>query len=471
MKSYLFKVWLWCAISLIVLIGLRYLPEMNVFAYSFKPVDIVAEVISTASPDDGNLVNASEFSEEGLDSDHASEFLIVGENLQGTPASAKPRSEDGLELPLYTIPIEDFGIDRPAMEYFYQSLKTIKSQERSVHLAFFGDSFIEGDLITDRLRDTLQQVFGGKGIGYVPLASPSNLSKNTIVQAGAGFTHRSAVDTGRTGRIFSISGYLTVPTEEKNQVTYHGIRNSKTLQWFENVTLFYQSPRNSSFYYRAGSQSEQVRLLGGRELKAYSFQLDSARNISLSFSKDSTLTLHGLNFESGPGIYVDNFSQRGTSGHAFFRTNPNFIQASDSLLNYGLIIVQYGLNVLSPGQTDYSHYTRTLKQVIEYLQDNFPEKSILIIGVGDRSERKDGQFQTMAGLESLIQIQRNVAKECGVAFWDLYEAMGGAGSMVRFVDYQPALANKDYTHINRKGGVVLANQLAKTLLSGYAAYR
>lgn len=504
MKTYLFRVWLWCAISLIALVGLRYLPEGMTFqGYDFRPVDVLAEV-TLPEPKGPEILVAEQlennaFSQDFFAANAEQDFQggdvavgdpdaagIAGDSSQtGHPLAAKdldalgrifrpggsgsgPRSADGLKLPKYTIPIEDFGREQSAMRAFYQSLKSIRHQGKSVHVAFFGDSFIEGDLVTDRLRDTLQRVFGGRGIGYVPVASSSNLSKTTIIQNASGFTHRSAVDTGRTGRIFSISGYMATPTEESNQVTYHGIRNSKNLQWFDQVTLLYRSPRAAQLHYKSGAQSGRITLNGGQGLQAYRFSLDSARNVNFSFPKDSTLQLHGLSFESGPGIYIDNFGLRGNSGHAFFRTSPALVQASDSLLNYRLIIVQYGLNVLSRGQTDYAYYGRTLKQVIEYLQQNFSQSSILIIGVGDRSERKDGEFVSMEGIDPLIQIQRRVARDCGVAFWDLYEAMGGPGSMVRFVDHQPALANKDYTHINRRGGNILADQLAKALLNGYA---
>ena len=60
--------------------------------------------------------------------------------------------------------------------------------------------------------------------------------------------------------------------------------------------------------------------------------------------------------------------------------------------------------------------------------------------------------------------QRLVAKKTGVAFWDLLEAMGGENSMPKFVNAKPSMAAKDYTHLNFKGGKVLAIKLANALL-------
>ena len=51
-----------------------------------------------------------------------------------------------------------------------------------------------------------------------------------------------------------------------------------------------------------------------------------------------------------------------------------------------------------------------------------------------------------------------------MVFWDLYQAMGGEDSMVRFVAAKPALAARDYTHLTFKGGKKLGGELVQSLL-------
>lgn len=494
MNSNLNRVWLWCGLSLLVLLGLRYLPEMSVRGHQLRRVDLLSDVINRSpegrdapgndrkkpSGDWGISTDSSPAVVDDVDSVIEDEFAH-GENGDGTESQSgmtRPDrievvfSDDGLRLPITTVPVEDYGVNGPEMERFYNSLRRLPDAERSVHIAVFGDSFIEGDLITDYFRDTLQSVFGGGGVGFVPIASPMNYSRTTIMERSEGFSYYSAVDTLSRGRQFAISGQLSVPTAEANQITYHGIRQDESLRWFTGVTLLYESGRDAAFSYRAdGEASRQVRLPGGRGLQAYTISLDSAGRVRFSFPRDSSLVLHGLNFESEKGLYVDNFSLRGTSGHALFRTPTALFQQSDSLLHYRLVIVQYGLNVLSYGQTDYSYYAATLRKIISRLRAGFPESSILVLGVGDRSERLEGDYRTMRGLYNLLDLQRRVAREEGVAFWDLHTAMGGDGSMVRFVEHRPPLANKDYTHINRRGGNIIAGQLAKALLEKYGDAR
>jgi len=71
----------------------------------------------------------------------------------------------------------------------------------------------------------------------------------------------------------------------------------------------------------------------------------------------------------------------------------------------------------------------------------------------------------MPGVLGLIQAQKRVAIDTHVAFWDLYSAMGGEGSIVEMV--QRGEANKDYTHINHRGGNRIARYLYDALMLGY----
>jgi hypothetical protein len=60
--------------------------------------------------------------------------------------------------------------------------------------------------------------------------------------------------------------------------------------------------------------------------------------------------------------------------------------------------------------------------------------------------------------------QRLIAERTGIAFWDLYEAMGGENSMVKLAEAKPPLAAKDYTHLTFKGGRKLAKLMVGSLL-------
>lgn len=66
--------------------------------------------------------------------------------------------------------------------------------------------------------------------------------------------------------------------------------------------------------------------------------------------------------------------------------------------------------------------------------------------------------------------QQQAAVRNGVAFWNLFEAMGGTASIKRMAEQKPALANKDYTHLNFRGGKVLAEKLYEALVNAVKNY-
>ncbi|NBU36552.1 MAG: hypothetical protein EBS35_08260, partial [Bacteroidetes bacterium] len=51
---------------------------------------------------------------------------------------------------------------------FFEKLIAKNTQ---VRIAYYGDSGIEADLVTQTLRDSLQKYFGGTGVGFLPITS------------------------------------------------------------------------------------------------------------------------------------------------------------------------------------------------------------------------------------------------------------------------------------------------------------
>ena len=76
----------------------------------------------------------------------------------------------------------------------------------------------------------------------------------------------------------------------------------------------------------------------------------------------------------------------------------------------------------------------------------------------------------MPGVKNLIRYQQRMAAEQQIAFWNLFEAMGGEGSMRTLVEAKPSMANYDYTHINFRGGKQLAELFYETLVYGLEQY-
>ena len=185
---------------------------------------------------------------------------------------------------------------------------------------------------------------------------------------------------------------------------------------------------------------------------------------------DSAL-FYGLAMDGTEGVILDNFSLRGSSGLSLRTIPSEMLKEFNMQRPYDLIILQYGLNVATERGYNYDNYQKGLLTAIGHLKKCFPQAGLLLLSVGDRDYKtENGDLRTMPGIKNLIRYQQNVAAESGIAFWNMFEAMGGDGSMAKLVHAKPSMANYDYTHINFRGGRHLAGLLYETLLYGKEQY-
>jgi len=64
-----------------------------------------------------------------------------------------------------------------------------------------------------------------------------------------------------------------------------------------------------------------------------------------------------------------------------------------------------------------------------------------------------------------------VALSHGAAFWNTFDAMGGEGSMARWVKAKPQLGGGDLTHPTPLGAEVLGDMLSDALIAAFERYK
>lgn len=178
--------------------------------------------------------------------------------------------------------------------------------------------------------------------------------------------------------------------------------------------------------------------------------------------------IYGISFESHSGLQMDNIAMRGSSGLVFSRMNHEQLQSMMDMLSPGLILLQFGGNVvpyMSPG-----YYRRNFKKELQFFSDICPGVPVIVIGPADMSTREKGVFKTYPRLELIRDALKSATLESGFGFWDLYEAMGGRNSMPSFVNADPPLANTDYIHFNKLGINLVAEMFYNALMIEYDNY-
>ena len=86
----------------------------------------------------------------------------------------------------------------------------------------------------------------------------------------------------------------------------------------------------------------------------------------------------------------------------------------------------------------------------------------------DRGERNaSGQIETVPALQRLVELERKIAANEGVAFFNTFEAMGGNGTMAKWYAAEPRLVGADFIHPMPGGAKIIGNLLYKAILDGY----
>jgi hypothetical protein len=379
--------------------------------------------------------------------------------------------------------LQDFSKDSTGgLLHFMAALSATKKTGKATRIAYFGDSMIEGDILTQDLRNNLQNVFGGQGVGFVPITSITAGFRQSIRQSFSdNWITGSLIGNEVPSSALGISGYVffpafkrdSLPATENSWVNFNACPNYKSLEKFHTLNLFYgKSPAGKNFVQtKADGKFQQFALAGGDVVNSIRLH-DSIpfKNISLHFQCNSPLEVYGASFESKTGLFLDNFSFRGNSGLPLTKISMPVLKNFNTLLHYDLIVVHYGLNVANTQMKDYSWYQAGMIRVVNYLKSCFPQSSFLLISVGDKSYKNGMVYETDPSIPILVESQRQVAAKTGVAFWNLYEGMGGRNSMLSWVDTLVPLANKDYAHLNFKGGKKVADMLFQHFMHEFTAY-
>jgi lysophospholipase L1-like esterase len=221
---------------------------------------------------------------------------------------------------------------------------------------------------------------------------------------------------------------------------------------------------------RFGAQQTMVTLSDTASLNEAVLRANPAQQLRLSFNCRAPRSVYGVSFESAQGITLDNFSFRGSSGLSLRRISPRQLAAFEEQQRYDLLILHYGVNVANARLANYHNYTKALGRIIDRLQAACPHTSILLIGMSDKGYRSQGDIVTDPSVPRLLAAQQQLAIQKHIAFWNLFEAMGGENTMARWVEASPSLANRDYIHLNARGARKVADLLYQFLMQHYQAF-
>ena len=447
-------------------------PEIDVEEFEVD-LEMVAEQVQQTTRNSSPTGQATSASWEGIFDEQPSggEYIALGDSLPSIEELPVADFSEILPADSLIIEIEDFTQEeQSAMQQFYDKLLGGKQQ---VRIAFMGDSFVEGDILTADLRELLQDTFSGGGVGYTPIASPFTGFRQTIKTSSKGWTPYNIMQRKSTpapyADDFFVSGWVAKASEGAS-TRWEMTQKRRHADECRRARLLFICREDASVSVRLGEDEERTfSFAAGEEVRQIVVESDSITSLEMRVVQGAAgFTGLGAEFDDVKGVAVDNLSVRSNNGQAMFWSNPSINAQINNMRGYDLVVLQYGLNIMQADRTNYSLYAEQVEKMIRYVQNCFPKAAVMVMGVSDRSQKDENGITPMTSAKELTRWQRTAAEHCGVTFWDTYRAMQQLGGMATFV--ANGWAGKDYTHINYAGGARIARELYYALLKGAERY-
>lgn len=393
---------------------------------------------------------------------------------------------------------------------------------RPLHILAIGDSHTAGDSITGALRDALQSRLGNGGRGLMPAGRPHAGVRTRGVDAAMsggwqarGLFGSGAADawpprgvTGYTLTSATRGASLSLSTDAKNAFTAFGLcvaagpsgpRLSISVAGITqdvDFTSDFEAPKCQRFTTDGSARSARLELLSGQAI------------------------ITGWWLERSEGVIVSNLGVPGSQLQFLGRADTATIAAQLQALPPDLIILAFGTNEGFAPNFDAIRLEGQIREQVARLRSLAGPVPILLLGPPDAASRNgalmgnapgaavdcnpaimagpgrlpvdgfdiplwndaDGNLApdpvTLAGpalrpvrrgallftppaLAQVANVQRRVAAELGLAFWDWRARQGGACAAVKWT--QSYLMGPDFIHYSPAGGAEVARLLLADL--------
>ena len=392
--------------------------------------------------------------------------------------SLKIEHRDTVPLKITPVKTEKSGIqflsgDSVFFDSFFSKLKNQEAYHAPLRIMYFGDSQIEGDRITSAIRKQFQQKFGGAGIGFVPPEPLYNLTHSFSIKQSENWQHFSVLDRNDTliNRSLVFKEAI-LPSHQKGWFKIKQVRNKKNKADYSQLKMFYCSRGGFTVTVKeGGTLIYKGEVSGTAKIKALNFNFTyTPASIELYFQSTDSLEVFNFSLEKQTGVLVDNIALRGFSFPPFSTSDQQAMRETICLINPGLCVFHFGVNLAPWYREDYNYYRIRLVREIRRVQQLMPGVPVLIVGISDMAKKEKGAMVSYPNIKAIKEAQQEAARICNCSFWDLEKFMGGPGSMVRWVNAEPRLGQKDYIHFTREGTEKIGNRLSNLILDEYEKY-
>ena len=361
---------------------------------------------------------------------------------------------------------------KDALYPFYNRLnEVIKSGKGNVNILHFGGSHIQADIWSGELRKQFQLLAPGMK-GARGLVFPFDIAKtnnpNSYKTKYTGFwkrkrcaTRKEHADWGLTGmQVYTHDTVSTFRIYAKSKYYMHYDFNRVKVFYKMDSTTFTPFILNSDTNYTITYDS----ILGCLEIQFENYQDTLSMKFLKTVAQQNQITIYGIQFENDdPGIIYHAMGVNGADLPSYIKCN--LMQQQLPAVKPDLIIFSVGVNDAYSTSFNAYKYESNYKVLIDRIRELYPDVSILFTTNNDTYYRKRYPNKNAYKVKSVMQ---HLSKEKNAAIWDMFEVMGGLGSIYKWEQLE--LAKSDKIHFKGDGYRLIAHLMFAAIMKDYQNY-
>ncbi|MBN1208859.1 MAG: esterase [Myxococcaceae bacterium] len=358
---------------------------------------------------------------------------------------------------------------RTTLDPFFSALDGLRSGKDSsrVTVAAFGNSLIAGDRIVDLVRDNLVRTFGDGGRGLLLVDRIADYGPRTRTGTWAdGWKVYTVGDVKPPPVPMGLSGVAHVSDvpRARSRFSLHG-ETRGTLFWVDKGAGPIELRVDDELLVQTTPRDD-----GHGQLTAFTLPPD-AEKLELIAHKRGTV-IQGLALDRpGPGVVLDTMGVPAADSSLFLQAQEEMVSEQLRSRAPALVLVMLGGNEvkrLQWGRSTFEKVERDLRRFLQRIKQAAPGSACLMVGpldavLGPTAARP---FQQREDLHEVIELQRKISLQEGCAFYDMFAAMGGTGSIERF--HTRGLVHDDLVHPRGAGLDLLGALLVDSLLRSWS---
>lgn len=349
-----------------------------------------------------------------------------------------------------------------SLSNFKTAIKALQKKKRNlVTIIHIGDSHIQSDFFSGKLRAELQHKYGnaGRGLIFPYKEAGSSQPENYIFDTTGKWEGKSSMKKYLFSQ-WGLSGYTLQTSEEKATLTF-----KTTFRHPEKITSIKvlhpkKSEKDFDLLVKVGNKIVKASKKTEKNYTAYKFK-KSANEILFTLQKttekQSQFLLQGLLLESNErGIMYHSAGVNGANIETFLRCAD--FQDQIAALKPDLLIISLGTNDALVPNFDTELFKVNCKLLIQQIKTAAPNASLLFTSpnVSYNFDKKMNK-----NLDILSETLQAIAANKNAAFWDFYTIAGKKENTEQW--HAEGLLKNDYIHLTSKGYKLQADLLLRAL--------